>query len=856
MAALTEFSLHREVIRLDAAPPDKQAAIREAGALLVASGVVDPAYVGSMIGREAVADTYLGHGVAIPHGLGEDRHLIRRNGVAVLQVPRGVDWNVGQRVRLVVAIAASSDAHLGILGRLAGLTEDEALLARLARTTDPSALALAFTGRPMEAAAAVALSADLRERFEWALDYPAGLHTRPASAWVASARRLRSPVRVRAGERVADAGHIISLLQLGARRGETLTISSEGPDAADTLQRFRAAITSLSAAERRDAERADARARATTGWRPPEGAPGRRTVTGIPASSGLSIAPVHVLAERAIDVEDEPASFEEGGRRLQDAIAATRDQLAAIADDAGRRLGPAEAAIFAAQGSLLDDSDLVALACRLMVEGHGVAWSWHRAVERTAGALAENPNRTLAARAADLRDVGRRVLGAIDPSVVAAGAALPPGRVVLIARDLTPSDTVSLDPARIAGLAVAEGGPAAHTAILARTLGLPAVVGCGPSVLEAVSGTLAIIDGDGGRVHFEPSEAAIAAARVAIETEARRRDAEQAERALPAETTDGHRIVIGANINMPDQAAFAVGLGADCVGLMRTEFLFLGRARNPTEDEQEAIYAAMVDRLGADASGAARSLVVRALDIGGDKQVAHLGLPREENPFLGVRGARLLLRRPDLLEPQLRALYRAAKRRPARIRIMFPMVTSVGEVRRLREVCERVRSALDAPSVPIGIMVEIPAAAIASAEMARHVDFFSIGSNDLTQFTLAIDRQNPELAPEADSLHPAVLRLIRMTIDGARTHRRWTSACGGLAGNPFGATILAGLGVDKLSMTPREIPAVKARLRRASRAALATLAERALACDSAEAVRALDPEAGSSTASPDTADPA
>jgi phosphocarrier protein FPr len=279
----------------------------------------------------------------------------------------------------------------------------------------------------------------------------------------------------------------------------------------------------------------------------------------------------------------------------------------------------------------------------------------------------------------------------------------------------------------------------------------------------------------------------------------------------------------------------AIGQGAEGVGLMRTEFLFLERGATPTEDEQLEVYTAMLEALGG------RPLIVRALDIGGDKQVAHLALPREENPFLGVRGARLLLRRPDLLEPQLRALYRAAKA-GGKLSIMFPMITSLQEVMALRIICDRIRAEIDAPVVPLGIMVEVPSAAIMADLFAPHVDFFSIGTNDLTQYALAIDRQHPELAAEADSLHPAVLRLIRATVEGAKKHDRWVGVCGGIAGDPFGAALLTGLGVDELSMTPRDIPGVKARLRDADFVALEALANRALALDTADAVRRLEGE--------------
>ena len=492
---------------------------------------------------------------------------------------------------------------------------------------------------------------------------------------------------------------------------------------------------------------------------------------------------------------------------------------------------------------MLGDTDLMTLTCQAMVEGHGVAWSWHQAVERLAERLAALGNPLLAARAADLRDVGRRVLGHIDPALRGTSQTLPDTPCILVAADLSPSDTAALDTRRILGIVTAQGGPTSHTAILTRTLGIPAVVAAGPAVLDVAPGTQVIVDGTGGRMVLDPDAATVASARAWLQEDAARTQREQAERSLPARTRDGHTVEIAANVNLPAQAAEAITLGAEGVGLMRTEFLFLERDHTPDEDTQYAVYAEMLKALNG------RPLIVRTLDIGGDKQVPHLNLPTEENPFLGVRGARLLLRRPDLMEPQLRALYRAAHDGAdnagehgdsSTLSIMFPMITSESEVIALRAACERIRTQMNAPHVPLGIMVEVPAAALLADRLAEHVDFFSIGTNDLTQYTLAIDRQHPDLAAEADSLHPAVLRLIQQTVQGAARQKRWVGVCGGLAGDPFGALLLTGLGVHELSMSPRDIPPVKARLREADFTALSALANRALACASAQDVRALE----------------
>jgi phosphocarrier protein FPr len=820
-----------DMVRIDARATSKEDAIRQAGQMLVAAGCVGAGYEESMIAREAVANTFLGGGVAIPHGLGEDKGLVRRDGIVVLQFVDGIAWNPGQTAHLVVGIAANSDSHITILRRLTRLIQDEARLTQLATTTDASLIAAALHGdAPVEASGEVAQ--DLAETIAWVVDYPTGLHARPASAWVEAAKASPAPLRIRHGADMADPRSLIALLQLGLRAGDSVTLSASGKDAAAALKTFHGVVTRLTSREKSDAARAaEKAAKPVHGWTPP-GTP--QMIGGVSASPGLAIGTVHVLAAAELTVPDVAVDLASGGALLNDALVRTRAQMTALIDDTTRRLGAGDAAIFKAQATLLDDTDLITLTCQMMVEGHGVAWSWHQAVERMAQQLSALGNPVLAARAADLLDLGRRVLAQIDPGLgIGTLDDLPPAPCILVADDLSPSDTAVLDTTRVVGIATALGGPTSHSAILARTLGIPSVVAGGAQLLSLAAGATAIVDGDAGRVWLNPSEADLVSARAWIAERETQRIAQEAERSRPAITTDGTQIAIAANINRPDQAAFALAQGGEGVGLMRTEFLFLEAGDTPTEDEQFAIYRAMIEALGD------RPLIVRTLDIGGDKQVPHLDLPKEENPFLGVRGARLLLRRPDLLDPQLRALYRAAAL-GGDLSIMFPMITSVPELITLRERCEEIRAELDAPVVPIGIMIEVPAAAVVSHALAEHADFFSVGTNDLTQYALAIDRQNPELASEADSLHPAVLRLIAMTLEGARQHGRWVGVCGGLAGDPFGAALLVGLGVSELSMTPRDIPAVKARLRATDMPALQALAARALGAGTAADVRALN----------------
>ena len=829
-------------VQLAAAPLHREDAVRAAGDLLAHAGLAQPSYVDSLLQRERVATTYLGQGVAIPHGMVEDKHLVHHTGLAVLQVPGGVPWGVdaegqAQTAHLVVAIAAASDEHIALLRRLTRLMRDETVIARLVHTSDAADIVRALTGEAADVGAPPPV-ADLPLGTDLTLNYPSGLHARPAGQWAQTLRRFAATVQVRCGDQVADARSVASLLSLGAGRGAQLRLSAAGADAAEALDALRDAIVRLGDEETRQAELAAARQAHAQGlgrelgdWQPEA----RQVFSGIAASPGLVIGTLVAADAAAPEVDDRPGTPAAQATALDHALTAAQLQLQALAAAARQRGAADQAAIFGAHIELLADPALLREVSRTVLQGHGAAWAWQvRLAERVAAQRAL-PDATLAARAADLQDAGDRVLRHLlgqGEALEAHPLAHLPEDAILVADDLPPSVTAQIDPKRVRGFCTARGGPTAHSAILARSLGLPAVVAAGAGVLAApAGGVTAILDGYRGRLHVAPTAAALQQAQAMIERLARRRDDEARSRLEPATTTDGHRFEIAANVNRADQVAHTLACGAEGVGLMRTEFLFLERDHVPDEEAQYTVYRDMVQALQG------RPLIVRTLDIGGDKQVPHLALPHEDNPFLGVRGARLCLRREDLLVPQLRALYRAAAHGP--LSVMFPMISTVEEVTELRARMEAVRLQVGGPVLPVGIMIEVPSAALLADRLAAHVDFFSIGTNDLTQYTLAVDRQHPELAGLADSLHPSVLRLIARTVEGAQRHGRWVGVCGGLAGEPLGAALLAGLGVHELSMSSGDIGTVKALLRRHSLAELQALARRALDCDTADEVRAL-----------------
>jgi multiphosphoryl transfer protein len=820
------IQLGKESIRLHAQARDKTEAIRLVGSLLVDSGNMKPGYIDSMLSREKVANTYLGNGIAIPHGLPKDRDLILQTGVAVTQIPGGVQWNAGETVYLVVGIAARSDEHISLLANLTDVLDDAETVRRLANTDDPADIIARLTqprGQPGAAPAAPAVE-DFAKGVDVALPAGAGLHARPATAFVDIAKQFQAEIRVRHGGKVANGKSLVSLLKLGADEHASLRIMARGVDED-------AAIQALQAAVQHGLEEEGAAGQAA-----PEVAAGpalaleAKALAGIAASPGLAIGPLRHFRREKIVVAVTAGDAAREEIRLHQAIEAARVQLQELHDEVKERSGAARAAIFRAHAEFLEDPDLVDAALARIKAGHSAGWSWRQTVDERAQDVAALGDALLKERAIDLQDVGRRVLRLLADTLEEEPN-LPDAPVILVAEDLSPSDTAKLDPTKVLGICTAVGGPTSHTAIIARSLDIPAIVGAGPALLNQREDLQCILDGDAGNLYLEPTAADLAVARRAQASWQARREAERLACYQPAITTDGRRIEVVANIGSAPEAEQAVNAGAEGVGLLRTEFLFLGRSEPPGEEEQFEAYRAMTKALNG------LPLIIRTLDIGGDKEVPYLSLPAEQNPFLGVRGIRLCLARPDLFRPQLRAIFRAAETGP--VKIMFPMIATLEDLLAARAIAEEVRQELHAGPVEIGIMIEVPSAVLMAAELARQADFFSVGTNDLTQYTLAMDRLHPSLARQADALHPAVLRMIDMTVKAAKAAGKWVGVCGGIAGDPKGAAILAGLGVAELSMSIPSVAAVKARIRKLAFADVEVLAQRALACRTAAEVRAL-----------------
>jgi phosphocarrier protein FPr/phosphocarrier protein len=479
--------------------------------------------------------------------------------------------------------------------------------------------------------------------------------------------------------------------------------------------------------------------------------------------------------------------------------------------------------------AFLADPELRQTAAGAIAGGRSAGAAWAVAIGGYVDQLRGAADARMVERAADLADLRRQVL--LRLAGEAAPALRLPDNAVILADDILPSQLLELDPARVAGLAIARGGPTSHVAILAASMNIPAVVALGASVLRIEDGALVILDGDAGRLLVAPNPAEIAAAQTRLAERRSRRAQALAVAAEPCRTVDGARIEVFANLAAVDEAAEAVANGAEGCGLLRTEFLFMDRDAPPDEDEQTAAYEAIAAALGE------RPLVIRTLDVGADKPAPYLPLAAEENPALGVRGVRVSLAYPALLRTQLRAILRV---RPLDgVQIMLPMVVGLAEVRAVRAVLVELAAELGVVAPKLGVMVETPAAAILADVLAAEADFLSIGTNDLAQYTLAMDRTNPRLAAQVDALHPAVLRLVQAAAGGGARHRRPVSVCGGLASEIAAAPILIGLGATELSAAPAAVPELKAAIRALTLAQCRDLAERALAQASAAEVRAL-----------------
>lgn len=964
------FTLSLSDIKTGVTYSDKTSVIRALASWLQQDGHVAPGYDDSLLAREAQASTYLGQGVAIPHGVRDDRNLIKHTGIKVMHIPDGVAWGNGHLVYLALGIAADSDTHLALLQQLARRLQQGGLLEQIMACDTPAAVLtllqdpsgatveppglsfptqltaahLALQVRASSLAQLVTQAGELlglegREKtaFQqlsplhigqgWWLcqrqaSHPGavmltlkaapdtkltspvvgllalqvngqehktlldqlshwlaagkgaelacmadpeaflvalaqgpghkrtyvektlqvynehGLHARPSAMLVHTAKSFTADIEVRNltldGPWVS-AKNLMQIITLGASAGHELMFRALGPDADQALSALAHSMNeNLGESSLAMSTEPESTALAAGAVLPAKIGANTR-FTGVTASPGLAIGPIFVDLPLEFDYPKLACDTQAELQRLSQALTRARAELAVTEM---RVTEPYAKELMAMHRELLADTSLtLGVQCRIQ-RGQSAAAAWWSEIGTLTRQQAANQDALLADRAMDIRDVGYRVMALLCHRQ----RPQPPSHpYIWVAQEISPSQLLNLDTRQLLGWVSVRGGASSHSAILAAALGIPALVAVDESVLTVHSDTTAILDGATATLCLAPEPRLLEQARGWQQQEQQARDQAWEQRHQAAMTLDGHFVEVGANVADPREAADAVTAGADGIGLLRTEFAFMARRQLPDVAEQQVMYQTALDAL------AGRSLVARTLDIGGDKPLLYHPITEEDNPALGVRGIRLCRQQPQWLEHQLRALLLAAGKRP--LRILLPMVTDIAEWRWARGIFNGIQDEIQAQDVQLGMMVEVPAVALNAEVFAAEVDFFSIGTNDLAQYTLAVDRGNGALATLADGLNPAMLKLIKMTVTAAHQQGKWVGLCGELGADPIAVPLLLGLGVDELSVSLKQVALVKSYVRQWRLSACRELAEQALMATDAGAVRALVMQTKNSVAS-------
>jgi multiphosphoryl transfer protein len=658
-----------------------------------------------------------------------------------------------------------------------------------------------------------------------------GLHARPAAQLIRLARRFRAKVTVENLSVPAgpfDAASINGVLSLGARQRQQLRIRAQGTEARQALIE----LTSFIASGCGESENVEVTP-APVAPAPAQPAPGQ--LIGIAASAGIAIGPLVKLRPAALQATARMVDNPEAEwQRLQTAIRAAQEETRALYEWAKDHAGEYEAGIFDAQLLFLEDPALIgSVSHSILADRSNAEFAWQSAAGKLAERLQALADPYLQARAADVADVTARVLGRLTGLSNAPSLLRQPS--ILTAHDLAPSEVKQLDPSMVLAVCLETGSATAHSVILLRAMAIPVVVGLGPGLSAIEDGTTVAVDGQQGGVWVSPDAGEARKIGSRRETWLRGRRTAQQERQKPAATRDGHRIQVLANLKSVDEALEALDCGAEGVGLLRTEFLFLGREAAPSEEEQLIAYRTVAEALGS------RPLVIRTLDIGGDKPVPYIEIGEEANPQLGWRGIRVMLGRRDLFRTQLRAILRAGCSHS--VDIMFPMISSLAELRDAKAALSEVEKELERGGIPfqkdrkVGIMIEVPSAVVVADQLAREASFFSIGSNDLVQYVMAADRTNSRVAPLADPFQPAVLRMLRDTIQAGRQAGIGVCLCGELAADTLATPVLIGMGLEEFSVSAKLIPDLKQAIAGWTLSECETIARETLALDSSEAIR-------------------
>lgn len=652
---------------------------------------------------------------------------------------------------------------------------------------------------------------------------PTGLHTRPAKYFVNITKTFQSDIWVEFGEKKVNAKSLFSLLTLGVKPNQEILIHVDGVDEESAIESIRLEILN-GLGENFSAESSIPEQQAIQKTEP---SGEKNELWGLPVSPGVVIGKVHVYSKEKMNItrkftgiNEELSVFDQARQQLKYQIETTKTEM-------GKAMKPEEIDILDAHQEILSDQNLIGKILNCINEENSAVNAWQKVLDESITEFLSNPNRLIRDRAADLLDIREQLLQIMSGSPTKNN--FPAEPVIIFAKNLLPSDAIEFSKHQVLGIALAEGSTTDHAAILSRALGIPAVAQLSSRLMEEPRNETIILDGKLGFVNLQPGPKALQEAiKERNRWESLKQEAEK-NAAIAAKTVDGHSVEVAANVAGLADVLQSIEKGADGVGLLRTEFLFDKRTQAPTEDEQIQIYSDMITALKG------QTIIIRTLDIGGDKPLPFINFEPENNPFLGERGIRLCLREEELFRTQLRAALIASRHGP--VRIMFPMIGDLEEWQRAKQILEKIRLELGVKPIEVGIMVEVPSAVWMADSFANEVDFFSIGTNDLTQYTMAIDRTHQRLGRQLDGLHPAVLRQIQHTVTEAHKKGKWVGICGELGADPTAVPVLIGLGVDELSVNVPSIPLVKEQIRKLNYVETCSLAEKVIHCRNAKEVR-------------------
>ena len=637
-----------------------------------------------------------------------------------------------------------------------------------------------------------------------------GIHARPAAKFVAAASRFKSQIKVKNRTKNSDfvrADSINQVITLGVRQGDKIIIAAAGVDADEALAALQVLVENQFGENDNNQDLTNKIPAVSNSI----SASTRTYLQGIPASGGIAIAPclelnkISVISVKNHHVEDVNSEWQ----KLENAVQVAQQEIKHLQQNNLTQVSETEAAIFDTHILFLKDPIILeAVRQRIIVERQNAEFAWAFVIDEVIDNYQKLEDSYLQERVNDIYDIKQRVLSILSGTSARNLANLDIKEpVIIIANDITPSDTAQLDPNKVLGICITSGSATSHSAILARSLAIPAIVGVPSEILQVANGTLLAVDGEAGRVWIKPD----AETQTLLKTKQEKQQASQKENLAtahqPATSLDGKNISVLANISSIHDAQIGLDTGALGVGLFRTEFLYFNRKNLPTVEEQLSIYQQVTQIF------ANHPIIIRTLDIGGDKPLPYLNLPSENNPCLGWRGIRYCLDNPEILKTQLQAILTASVGK--QIKIMFPMITTVKEIQTAKTILSQVKTELHQADIPfdknieVGIMIETPSAVAIADKLAVEVDFFSIGTNDLSQYIMACDRTNPKVANLVDALHPGVLRMIHQTVQIAHQHNIWVGLCGELASEIIAAPILLGLGLDEVSLNPHAIPAFK-----------------------------------------------